>query len=402
MTPTPPPSASSAATPAPPPGPAAAVQSSAGVGPILGAGRGRRQASWKVWSFLRGLLVVLAAGALSVGVFYGVRAVRIYGQKQVERRIWREITSGRIDLRIDFATHPNFMHRDLLNSVLSEAQRFAQQTTLQTDYSGALTNQPGTRLPVLNYYRLCNPLDDSVLGELSERFTAQPSVRQNAWIKRIIGVRRIGGPTGSDTPVVSGGGSWAGTSRLTILITAEFRQPVAFVVQGNSYYLMDAERVLLPGVYSAQDRKAVPQMLVLRNVNGSLPEQPGQVWNPPGDNGGGAGVGIQMAQLLAGKPFASQISSINLENLSGQVSPWIKLDTIFPLPTDPTRMTEIYWGRTPGQELYYEVTAAAKIKALSGLCARFGRVDAGREYVDVRLDQVRLPLSAPPAAGPPK
>ncbi|MEI8195559.1 MAG: hypothetical protein WCI73_06595 [Phycisphaerae bacterium] len=204
----PPPSASPSPASVPPPlgGPAALPSAGMAGGPVAGAGRGGpRRKSWNGWSFLRGFLVVIAAGALSGGVFYGVRSVRQYGQKQVERQMWREITSGRIDLRIDFSTHPSWIHRDLLNSILGEAQRFSQQTTLQTDYSGALTDQPGSRVQVLNYYRLCNPLDDSVLGELSDRFSSQPALRQNAWIKRIVGVRRIGGPTESGTPAQSGG-----------------------------------------------------------------------------------------------------------------------------------------------------------------------------------------------------
>ena len=54
----------------------------------------------------------------------------------------------------------------------------------------------------------------------------------------------------------------------------------------------------------------------------------------------------------------------------------------------------IWWGRPIGQEKYYEVAAAAKVKTLGELNLQFGRIDAGRDYVDIRTENIWLPRVA--------
>ena len=78
-----------------------------------------------------------------------------------------------------------------------------------------------------------------------------------------------------------------------------------------------------------------------------------------------------------------------MQNLGGKISalsPQITLTTRFG--------SQVWWGRAPGQEGFYEVPAARKLRSLAKVYARFGRIDAGRAYVDIRGDQVLVPKPA--------
>lgn len=409
MSPSPvPPSSSTPGVPSSAPGDAAPTIGPKSVRPVGKSGNGGKgkKHSW-FWGGLKVLTAVVIAAGSSVGVYYGVREMRLYSQGQTEKRIWNGLVNGQTDLRIDFTTRPAWIHPDLLKSILGEGQRFSKQQVNLIDHSGALVNllNPGgakagqrdTVVTVPNYFRLCNPLDEHVLKELHEQFTTQVSERQKAWIKQIKSIHREELQVGGSGSVGVGGGTGRVTRRVTIKIEAEFRQAVAFVEQGGNFYLVDAEGVLLPGVYSAQDRKLIHGMLAIKNARGALPEQVGEVWNPAS---GDAQVGIALARYLSGKPFTTQISAIDLANLDGRVDavgPWITLDTIFPLPEDPSKSTQVYWGRPMGQEGVREIKAAAKLKALHDLYTQFGRIDAGRAYVNIRLDEIQIPMETPAA-----
>ena len=45
------------------------------------------------------------------------------------------------------------------------------------------------------------------------------------------------------------------------------------------------------------------------------------------------------------------------------------------------------WGRPVGQEIYYEVPTAAKLQMLNEIYAKYNRIDAGRDSVDIRWEQ---------------
>lgn len=327
-----------------------------------------KQRFWEI-PWLRGLLIIASVLLAAWGVYAGARQIRRYGQQKHEQNLAAVIAAGRMDLRIDFAPpRPTWIDPHLLREILKEAQLFAEKTVPP--------EQPG-QPPVSNYFRLCNRLDDQVLGELAQVFIANRGKRQNAWIRQIRSVRRVGSSDGL---------------RQTILIDALFRRPVAFVAQGNSYFLVDADGVLLPGEYHEEDLKAIHGLLVIRKVEESLPAEPGQTWISPGGK-----VAIRLAMLLADKPYIAQIAAINMENFDARMDPMgpqIKLDTVFQNPADPSRVTEIHWGRAPGDESFREVQLAAKLKALNELYLRFNRIDAGQSYVDIRTEQVRIPRTA--------
>lgn len=368
---------------------------------VSGGGTPERKGK-RWWGILKACLALVIAVGVGVGVFFGMREVRWYSQRQTEQRVLQNLIHKKIDLRIDFSPRPTTLHPDLVNNILSEALKFSRQTTQMVDVSGGLTGTRNKTVLVPNYYRLSNPLDDRVLAEIAKIYTDHPGEFNNGWVKQIKSVRRV------EVPVA--GQKIADGSRIRILIEAEFRQPTAFVEQGGNYYLVDHDGVLLPGVYSAADRRGVVGLITIRNARGALPARVGEVWNldqAAKRCGGDAAAGIELAELLSGKNFTTQISAINLENMDGRsdaLGPWIKLETIFPQVNDPNRLTEIHWGRPVGEEKVVEIKATAKVKALQGLYTQFGRIDAGRPYVDIRLDQIQIPMmaeSTPPATASP-
>ena len=111
--------------------------------------------------------------------------------------------------------------------------------------------------------------------------------------------------------------------------------------------------------------------------------------------------GMQADGSAAKQKFAPQIAAIDISNFNGRVdehAPWIVLETVFPTAAGTPRVVQ--WGRPIGQEKYYEVQANAKIKALKEVYARFNRIDANRDYVDIRSDVLRLPKVAVQPAPP--
>ena len=130
---------------------------------------------------------------------------------------------------------------------------------------------------------------------------------------------------------------------------------------------------------------------------------PGEKWYAKG--GGMAedlSSGLQLMELLRKQKFASQIAAIDMSNHSGRRdarSAWIVLETAWHSAAGTPHL--VHWGRPIGQEKYYEVQSSAKIKTLKEVQTTFGRIDAGREYVDIRSEFARSPKAAthPPVPG---
>jgi hypothetical protein len=270
---------------------------------------------------------------------------------------------------------PSWLDPAILNQIFAETQTFAARDQA-------------------TYDRLLNPLDHDVLNALAANYTGTDAegvnhwtLRDNAWIQRITEVRRVISPDRKSE---------------SIEVYADYRQPAAWVACKDKFYLLDKQAVRLPGEYSFEDRKATAGLMAISGVE--LPAgmtavpKPSETWS--GDD---LAAGMKLAEFLRGQSFDGQVASIDMANFRGRVdknAPWILLDTIWPAADGKPRV--INWGRPVGEESFYEVNAAAKLKALNGIYLRFSRIDADRDYVDIRTDEVRLPKPpAPPEAAAP-
>ena len=290
----------------------------------------------------------------------------------------RVIEAHPVQARIEIANAPAYLDRPIINALLDEAYQFAQKD--ETTYN-----------------RTRNTLDTGILREFADLYTGTQTVdghtqnRQaagyNAWIKRIIQVRRN---VASDKSIQA------------IQIFAEWRQPAVWVRVNDALYLIDDAATRLPGDYRLEDRGR-SKLLVLTGVDlpliagkPAVPE-PGQVWASGKDGIPGADLsaGMQLAGVLGHQQFAPQIDAIDLTNHNGRrdpLAPWILLDTLWRTAAGSPRVVQ--WGRPIGEESFYEVQSEAKIKTLNEINLRFNRIDAGRDYVDIRTEVVRLPKLA--------
>ena len=108
----------------------------------------------------------------------------------------------------------------------------------------------------------------------------------------------------------------------------------------------------------------------------------------------------ELCALLHAQRFASQIDAIDMTNYKGRRDSrqlWIVLNTIWPSDVDPSRPRVIQWGRPLGEERFYDVSAATKLKALNQIFLRFNRIDANRDYVDIHTEQIWIPKQIAPS-----
>ena len=111
-----------------------------------------------------------------------------------------------------------------------------------------------TKKPMTNYVRLLDQEDRDVLRELAGYLQKDTNLHNRAWIKGIRSIKRESHPAAGTDPE---------TER--IVIDAEYREPVGFVVQGDAYLLVEKvtimagqkQAVRLPGVYSLQQRRSM-------------------------------------------------------------------------------------------------------------------------------------------------
>ena len=308
------------------------------------------------------------------------RAVN-YGTKVVE--------AHPVDAEIVVNNLPRWLHPDIVRKLHDEARDFARRDQA-------------------TYDRVRNILDNDVLREIADLYTGSETIdgkrvnRQaigfNAWIKRITAVRRN---VAKDK------------SHQTIEIFAEWRSPAAWVRMagdnGPMLCLIDADGVRLPGDYQLSDR-GKSNLMVLTGIDlptvegkGKVP-LPGERWTAGTSDQMGEDflAGMKLVKLLEAQPFAAQIDAVDMSNFNGRKDargPWIVLNTIWTAADGTPRVVQ--WGRPVGEEKYYEVQAAAKVRALNDIYLRYNRIDAGRDYVDIRTELVRLPKLASQAEPPP-
>lgn len=168
-----------------------------------------------------------------------------------------------------------------------------------------------------------------------------------------------------------------------IVVNCRFRKPLAFVKSGPVFYLVDKEAVVLK-VASADELDT----LGLLRIQGTreLAPAPGTAW--PGKD---LPAGLRLAELLAKQPYRPQLDSIDVSNYAGQLNdrqPHLVVAT-------NVAGRKIRWGRAPGEEEGKENTADRKLNLLRWVYEREHRVDANRDFVDVRFDRYAVDVPEP-------
>jgi hypothetical protein len=214
--------------------------------------------------------------------------------------------------------------------------------------------------------------DQQLLKDTAEALEKSP------WIKQVRQVRRA---------YIH----WPGD---TLQVDCVYRVPTALVKWQDGYWLVDGDGCKLPAEYTpAQVQRAMLDpngKLTLRVIQGVTrpPSRAGKPW--PGDD---LAAGLELAKLLAGKPFANEVPVVDVSNVNGRrdrQAAQIVLVTKYG--------TQIRWGRPPSAKDYFvEVPTSQKLQCLADIYQQMHRVDGGQSWIDVRFDQVTYPSPQPAA-----
>ncbi len=160
-------------------------------------------------------------------------------------------------------------------------------------------------------------------------------------------------------------------------VDARYRIPFAMVRRPNGFSFVDGDGVRLPGTYRFD-----PTWMIIQGVQEPAPES-GKLW--PGDDIRAA---VEVIRVLAGEPFASQVTAVLVENFGSKGhSKRIPIE----LATDRAG-GRIRWGSAPGAELV-ENSVNQKLAILRENFRRTGRVDAGHPVIDISIfpDRFTIP-----------
>lgn len=328
--------------------------------------------TWPLPRWAHVLLVTCVVLLTIAGLYELSRRATLYGGQVVEKR------AEQIPVGIVLKNTPDWLAPEILNSIREETEKFV-------------------RRDADTFRRFQNPLDQDILRQVAENYTGldngveRQTLANNAWIKSVPHVRRR---VQEDRRA-----QW-------IEVYAIYRKPAAVIAvpfdnAGKRvtdlkackdparagtlrFYLMDIEQTRLPGEY---DKNAFGGgLLTLFGIDEDVPA-PGAAWTAPE-----VGAGLRLAANLTGQPYASQVALINLWNYQARGVELGAADRLDPHLTLLTSAgSQVRWGRAIGEEKFYEVHASAKLKALAQIFARYNRLDAGREYVDIRYEQVKVP-----------
>ena len=237
-------------------------------------------------------------------------------------------------------------------------------------------------------------MTDLVARQLAESFrpAASPSVfdrqalvdvnrrlKANPWVSKVRQVRRAFSASAGDT----------------IEVDCDFRTPLALVYDNDGHYwFVDEKGVKLPEWFEPKELKHLifaadgrVNLRVIEGVRNPAPRQAGQLW--PGDD---LIAGLDLARQLNAQPFAEEVIRVNVGNYAGRMD---NREAHLVLVTK--HGTEVRWGRPlNASDAFIEVKPERKLSAMRQIVAKYGRVDAGKPWIDVRFDTVTYP-SHPPA-----
>ena len=284
-----------------------------------------------------GLLVLhgLVAAALVYGLWYATAASKQYVEQQ-----FADAPPG--PLAVELVDRPAWMSDYLARQIAATVPR-----------------------------RSASPFDHALLVDAVNRLRANP------WVREVRQVRRAYGQAAGDTLVVD----------------CDYRAPIALVRWGQYYWLVDNDGFKLPEPFTEAE---LPQVTGGRDGHTELRVVTG-VRQPPPETGhrwpgGDLSAALDMAKLFHGKPYLDGVSGIDVSNYAGRqdrAAPQVVLDT--------RDDTQVWWGRPPlARDFLVEVSVARKLAVLQAVVRQFGRVDAGKAWLDVRFDTGLLPADPPP------
>lgn len=339
---------------------------------------------YKPWTWLTRagnvrVLTLLALAVTIVLIMKGYKKGTAYAHKVVEKQ------ADKIQFSFSMANPPVWMDKSTVAEIRSHIESYSNHD-----------------LPT--YRRFQNPLDGDILKTVAGYYTARDfvgisgqkedrqAVGASAWIKKVLEVRRVIRPDRAE--------QW-------IEIYAEYRKPAAVIavpmtagktpqrisnfadlvdssrVPAMKYYLVDGEQIRLPGEFAKNPNPA--SYMTLYGVDEDVPA-PGSAWK-----GAEVAAGLKLAAALRSQPFASQIAMINLINFGGRAASLFTAETAPPQITLKTiHNTTVLWGRPIGTEGLYEVKPARKLNTLNEVFAKFSRIDAGREWIDIRNEDPKV------------
>lgn len=240
-----------------------------------------------------------------------------------------------------------------------------------TDPPSWMNDQLRTRLetvatPVVSR----SSLDGSVVKDVATVLAAEP------WVKTVKQVRRVYGEQAGDT----------------LQIDCEFRAPVALVQDDAWFWMVDAEGVKLPERFMKGELAKVAngqgllgmQLRVITGVHQSAP-QAGEHWI-----GEDLAAGLELAKLFHDKPYMNDVAMIDVSAIdppgtaTGRRRNEVTLITKF--------NTQIRWGEPLMRTAFsVDVPVAQKMLTLERLYKEYGRLDAGRPWIEIRYDSVLYP-----------
>ena len=300
-----------------------------------------------------------------VALIAAIVAVAALGLAKMERRVLAD-KAGRAPRRMEIrlASRPNWMPEALGRRIV------------------------GTFLAAEARYH-----DEQLTETIFRRAAANPWVRE---VFRVIKRR-------SDSPDVA-----------VLEVDAAFRPPIARLRAQRGFAYVDAEGVRLPAEqvpkwaaiektrpgqnakrtyylsrHDVPDGRRASQIhyIIIEGVV-AAPPAVGQRW--PGQD---LAAGLRMVRLVAGRPYAWQITEVDVRNYDGRVSryePHLRMSA----QVDRSRPTNIRFGRFPLPGGDYVVSPERKLAYLDDYVTDHGGHLAGiNRYIDLRYDELHISIN---------
>ena len=172
-----------------------------------------------------------------------------------------------------------------------------------------------------------------------------------------------------------------------VVVQLRFRRPFALAVTESSpgeRHVIDAAGVLLP---LRADRVRPGAFIAIDGVL-TRPPRPGQPWNAPD-----LADGLRLCRLLRGRPYESQITTIDVRNHNGRIDvnePHLRMYA----QVGQGRRTAVVFGRFPLPDgLDYCVPPEDKFARLDDYVAKQGGRLAGvKDWIDLRYDEIQASI----------
>ena len=216
-------------------------------------------------------------------------------------------------------------------------------------------------------------LDGSLVQEVAATLSAEP------WVKKVKQVRLEYGESAGDT----------------LRVECDFRAPIALVQDDAWFWMVDADGVKLPERFMKGELAKVANgegllgmtLRVITGVHEPAP-QAGEHWK--GDD---LAAGLELAKLFHDKTYLNDIAMIDVGAVDppgvaeGRRRNEVTLVTKY--------NTQVRWGEPMARAAFsVDVPVGQKLMTLERLWKEYGRLDAGRPWIEIRYDSVLYPTDA--------